>query len=94
MNKQKIYQKIVEYLKQEGAKEVAIFGSYIHDEEKPGSDIDVLVSFYDPKSLLEMVRIERKLSKKIGIKVDLLTEKSLSPYFKHNILKEMKKVYG
>ncbi|MFW6120065.1 MAG: nucleotidyltransferase family protein [Petrotogales bacterium] len=93
MDKQRIYQQIAKYLKQEGAKKVAIFGSYIHDEEKPGSDLDVLVTFSDTKSLLELARIERILSEKIGIKVDLLTENSLSPYIKHNILKEMREVY-
>lgn len=92
MNKQSIYQKIAEYLKQEGAKKIAIFGSYVHDKEKPGSDIDVLVTFSDTKSLLELARIERELSEKIGINVDLLTEKSLSPYIKHDVHKEMKEV--
>lgn len=94
MNKEKIYQKIADYLKNEGAKKVAIFGSYSRDEEKPGSDIDVLVTFYDSKSLLELVRMERKLSKKIGVKVDLLTENSLNPYIKQDVLKQMKVVYG
>ncbi len=94
MKKEKIYQKITDYLKNEGAKKVAIFGSYSRDEEKPDSDIDVLVAFYDSKSLLELVSIERKLSKKIGVKVDLLTEKSLNPYLKQNILKQMKVLYG
>jgi len=94
MNKQNIYQKIARYLKEEGAKKVAIFGSYVHDEEEPSSDIDVLVAFSETKSLLELVRIERELSEKIGIKIDLLTENSLSSYIKDHIHKDMKEVYG
>jgi hypothetical protein len=94
MNKQEIYQKIAQFLKQLGVKKVAIFGSYIRDEEEPGSDIDVLVEFLDAKSLLDLVKIERELSEEIGIKVDLLTENSLSPYIKEYVEKEMKVVYG
>ncbi len=94
MDKEKIYGEITEYLKGEGATKVAIFGSYVHDEEEPGSDIDVLVSFSETKSLLELARIERELSERIGIGVDLVTEDSLSPYIRDNVHKEMKEVYG
>jgi len=94
MNKQEIYQKIAQFLKQVGVRKVAIFGSYIRDEEELGSDIDVLVEFLEIKSLLDLVKIERELSEEIGIKVDLLTENSLSPYIKDYVEKEMKVVYG
>ncbi len=94
MDKEKIYREITQHLKEEGATKVAIFGSYVHDEEEPGSDIDVLVTFSETKSLLELVRIERELSEQIGIEVDLLTENSLSPYIKDDVHKEMIEVYG
>ncbi|MFW6041308.1 MAG: nucleotidyltransferase family protein [Thermoplasmatota archaeon] len=94
MNKEEIYEDIAQYLKKEGAEKVAIFGSYVHDNEGPDSDIDVLVKFSETKSLLELVRMERELSEQIGIKVDLLTEKSLSPYIRDNVHKEMREVYG
>lgn len=94
MDKEKLYGKIAEYLEREGAVEVAIFGSYIHDREEPESDIDVLVTFSETKSLLQLARMERELSELIGIKVDLITEGALSPYIKDSVHKEMKKVYG
>jgi len=94
MNKDDVYRDIADHLKQEGAIKVAIFGSYINDEEKPESDIDVLVTFSETKSLLELARIERELSETIGIKVDLITEGALSPYIKDTVHKEMKEVYG
>lgn len=77
-----------------GGDKVAIFGSYIHDQEEPDSDIDVLVNFSETKSLLDLARIERELSEKIGIKIDLLTENSLSPYIKDSIQDDKKEVYG
>jgi predicted nucleotidyltransferase len=38
------------------------------------SDLDILVRFKSALSLLQLVRLERILSEKTGIKVDLVTE--------------------
>jgi len=75
-------------------RKVAVFGSYVRGEEKPGSDIDIIVEFSERKSLLELVKIERELSEVLRMKVDLLTEKSISPYLIDTIKKEMKVIYG
>lgn len=93
MIKEEMFDIIVRMLKNEGAKKISVFGSYVRGEEAPGSDIDVLVEFSDRKSLLELVRIERELSEKLGIKVDLLTEKSISPYLIDTIHKEMEVIF-
>jgi predicted nucleotidyltransferase len=85
-----LFEKISSFLKKEGATKVAIFGSYARGEEKPESDIDVLVKFSETKGLLTMVRIERELSEFLGVKVDLLTEESISPYLIEGIKKEAK----
>jgi Predicted nucleotidyltransferases len=94
MSKEEIFEKIVRSLKNRGARKVAVFGSYVRGEEKPESDIDIIVEFSERKSLLELVRIERELSEVLGIKVDLLTEKSISPYLIDTIKEEMKVIYG
>ncbi len=93
MNKKAIFNIVRSFLISHGATKVAVFGSYVRDEEKPGSDIDIVVEFSERKSLLEIVKMERELSKLIGIKVDLLTEKSISPYLIDSIRKEMKIIY-
>jgi len=59
---------------------LGVFGSYSRGEQREGSDIDFLVRFSRRKSLLDLVRIERQLSEVLGMKVDLLTEGSVSPY--------------
>jgi len=38
---------------------------------------------------LDLIRIERELSEKLNRKIDLLTEKSISPYMIESIRKEM-----
>jgi hypothetical protein len=94
MDRKVLFDKIVQALKIQGARKVAVFGSFARGENTPGSDIDIIAEFSPRKSLLELVRIERELSEFIGIKVDLLTEKSISPYLIDRIRKEMEVIYG
>lgn len=86
--REELFLKISSFLKQYGATKVSVFGSYVRGEEKLESDIDVLVEFAERKSLLNLVEIELELSDYLGIKVDLLTEKSISPYLIDDIKKE------
>jgi predicted nucleotidyltransferase len=92
-NKAEIYNKIVEFLKSKGATKVAVFGSYVRNEETPESDIDVIVEFIDKPSLLEFVKLERILSENIGVKVDLMSEKGISPLLINRIKNQMKILY-
>jgi predicted nucleotidyltransferase len=94
MNRIRIIDEIARVLKEQGATKVGIFGSYARKEERPESDIDVMVEFSERKSLLELVRIERELSETLGIKVDLLTEKSISPYLIDTVKEQMEVIYG
>jgi len=72
---------------------VAIFGSFVTGDFTKKSDIDLLARFSKPKSLLDLVRIERALSRGFGRKTDLLTEASISPYLRDRIKNEMEVVY-
>ncbi|MCO5381533.1 MAG: nucleotidyltransferase family protein [Methanosarcina barkeri] len=85
-----MFEKITSFLKKEGATTISVFGSYARGEEKAESDIDILVEFSNTKSLLTLVRIERELSDFLGVKVDLLTEASISPYLIDGIKNEAK----
>ena len=51
-----------------------MFGSYARGEQNANSDIDLLVKFKETPSLLQLIKIENELSKKLGLKVDLITE--------------------
>jgi uncharacterized protein len=75
-------------------KTLRIFGSMARGEGRSDSDIDLLVTFSQPISLLQMVGLERELSAVVGRKVDLLTAKSVSRYLKNRILKESRQVYA
>ncbi len=70
-----------------------VFGSVARGEETADSDIDLLADFTTRKSLIDLVRIEREFSERLGRKVDLLTERALSPYLRDRILREATVVY-
>jgi predicted nucleotidyltransferase len=65
-----------------------IFGSYIRNEHKLESDIDILVSFTEVPSLFKFIELEDYLSNLLGIKVDLVMKSSLKPYIGQKILAE------
>jgi hypothetical protein len=75
-------------------KTLRIFGSMARGESRIDSDVDLLVTFSKPISLLQMVGLERELSTIIGRKVDLLTTKSVSRYLRNRILKESRQIYA
>ena len=75
-------------------KTLRIFGSMARGESRIDSDVDLLVTFSKPISLLQMVGLERELSTIIGRKVDLLTTKSVSRYLRNSILKESRQIYA
>ena len=81
---------LVDILSRHDASRIAIFGSRVRGEERPDSDLDVLVSFGRAKSLLRLIAIERELSESLGIKVDLLTEAALSPHLRERIQPQLK----
>ncbi len=68
--------------------EIGIFGSYVKREQKAASDIDILVEFEKPVSLLNIVSLENYLSDILGIKVDVVPRKNIREELKDSILKE------
>jgi len=84
---------LISILKKHDAHRIGIFGSRARGDDRPDSDLDLLVDFRKTKSLLTLVSIEQELSDTLGIKVDLLTEKAISPHLIDRIKAELKVVY-
>ncbi len=82
--------KIISFMRQHGAEKIGVFGSYARNEAGPNSDLDLMVSFKEQKSLLGVIRIERELSELLGVKIDLLTEQAVSPHLIDRIKQELK----
>jgi hypothetical protein len=71
-----------------GVKNLEVFGSYIRGEQKKGSDLDVLVEFSKTIDLFKYIELEEFMSKKLGVKVDLVMKDTLKPRIKDRVLKE------
>jgi len=71
-----------------GVAVVGIFGSYVRGEARPESDLDLLVEFLRPISLLELVGAELYLSEVLGLKVDLVPRRSLRPELREVVLSQ------
>ena len=70
-------------------KTIGVFGSYVREDQKEGSDVDILIEFEEPISLLEFMALERQLSKILGKKVDLVMKTALKPRIGRHILNEV-----
>ncbi len=56
---------------------IAIFGSYVHQDQTSQSDVDVLVEFESPPGLA-FVDLADELEARIGARVDLVSRGALS----------------
>jgi len=70
-------------------KSLGLFGSYVRHEQHPESDIDLLVVFDEPPSLLKFIELENYLTDLLGIKVDLVMQDALKPTLGKQILSEV-----
>lgn len=92
--KKKDRKSIVAILSRYGAERIAIFGSYARGEAGDSSDIDILVRFARPKSLIQLVQIEDEIKSAIRMNVDLVTENAVSPYLKNTIHRDEMVIFG
>ncbi|QUH22686.1 nucleotidyltransferase family protein [Methanobacterium alkalithermotolerans] len=69
-------------------KRIGIFGSYAKGLQDEESDIDVLVEFENP-TFDNFMELSFYLEDLFGKSVDLLTPKSLSPYMRSSVEKEV-----
>lgn len=72
---------------------LALFGSHARGEQKPNSDLDLLINFSKPVDFFELYDIEQQLSKIFGKKIDLVTTKGLSKHIKPYIQKDLTPIY-
>ncbi len=69
-------------------KSVSLFGSYLREEQKEDSDIDILVEFYKTIDLFEFLELEYFLGEILDSKVDLVMKDALKPRIKNIVLRE------
>ena len=86
----KILKDELPYLREKfNVKSIGLFGSYARDEQKDKSDVDILVEFSKPIGFFKFMELEEYLSKKLGVKVDLVTPDALKPMIKPQVMREI-----
>lgn len=87
---------LAEFCRRHHIRRLSLFGSALHGNLTPESDLDLLVEFEPGHTpgLLGMARLERELSALLGRKVDLRTPGDLSRYFREEVLCEAEVQYA
>jgi predicted nucleotidyltransferase len=73
-------------------KTIGVFGSYVRNKARRGSDLDLLVEFNEPVTLIDFIRTENYLSSITGLNVDLVMKDALKPRIGRRILEEVEPV--
>ena len=91
----KIVRSIQEFFRNEPVKKAWLFGSFSRMEERPDSDIDILVDLdgSQPVGLLQYVGMANALESIVGRKVDLVAEGSVKPFAQESINRDKVLIY-
>lgn len=68
-----------------GATNVRIFGSVARDDERPDSDIDVVVDISKKKGLFALTSFEKEFREILGFPVDLSVSSEFRPKIKGDV---------
>ena len=71
-----------------GAGNVRVFGSLARGEGNEDSDLDLLVTLGEGRSLLDLVGLKQDLEDLVRRPVDVVTERALSPHLRERVLSE------
>lgn len=69
--------------------DLGVFGSYVRGEQRPESDIDILVAFTVTPSLFTLISLEDELRELLNHPVDLAVKSALRPQIGARILREV-----
>ncbi len=89
-------EEIAAFCRRNQIRKLSLFGSILHGDFRPDSDVDLLVEF-DPGHIpgfFKLAHMERELSEIIGKKADLRTPQELSKYFRDEVLSEAEVQYA
>lgn len=81
-------ERILELAARHGASNVRVFGSLARGEGSESSDLDLLVTLEEQRSLLDLVGLKQDIEDLLHRPVDVLTEPALSPYVRDRVLAE------
>ena len=92
---QKLIPQIQAYLATQPVERAYLFGSCSRGEERPDSDVDLLVTYTDSDSLslMDISRMMVNLEKRINRRVDLVEDDCLMPFARPSVDHDKIKIY-
>ena len=79
---------ILQLAERHGARRLRIFGSVARGEDRPSSDIDLLIQLDTDRSLLDHIALVQDLEELLGRRVEIVTERALNPAIRDQVLAE------
>ena len=86
---ERLHRALPELRRRYGVRSLGVFGSYARGEQRPDSDLDVLVSFVEVPGLIRFVELENDLSDALGLEVDLVLRDALKPEIERRVSGEV-----
>ena len=81
-------QDILSIAARHGAYDVRVFGSVVREEDRPDSDIDLLVKRGETVGPWFPAGLILELERELGRHVDVVTDSGLNPYLREDVLRE------
>ena len=69
--------------------ELGIFGDYVKGEVQENSEVNILIDYTEPPSLLDLVDLEYYLSDLLKLKADVISKNGLKGRRRERILSEV-----
>ncbi|GAB4011248.1 nucleotidyltransferase family protein [Spirosoma sp. KCTC 42546] len=89
-------QQIITHLLPYQPTRIGVFGSYARGDNKPDSDLDLLVNFGVPMDLIKLMNVWDTLEDALGVHIDLVTENALkrsNPRVQESIASDLQVIY-
>ena len=71
-----------------GIRNIRVFGSYAHGNADENSDLDLLVTIDEDRSLLDRIAFMHDVEDLLQIKVDVVNENALHHFIRETVIKE------
>lgn len=94
MSTKSMTEAIAEYFKTQPVEKAWLFGSYSRGDAHADSDVDILVSLdYSEPIGLRFFGMYEDLTALLGMKVDLVSDRTLAPYARQSVDKDKILIY-
>jgi len=90
---EEVKQKAGPILEQQGVTYAAVFGSLARGEDRPESDVDLLVRLGRPTGMVGYMRLVQSLESALEKRVDVVTEQSLNERVRPYVMPDITTIY-